>query len=77
MLMIFEFFVHTFLVVLANLLTILSKYMESAMLLVSMLLRALESSLINAYSLLLSLTMVLFLVLMCSLMIGIVMTLNP
>ena len=77
MLMIFEFFVHTFLVALANLLTILSRHMESAMLLVSMLLRALESSLINAYSLLLSLTMVLFLVLMCSLMIGIVMTLNP
>ena len=76
MLMIFEFFVHTFLVVLANLLTILSKYMESAMLLVSMLLRALESSLINAYSLSLSLTMVLFLVLMCSLMIGIVIILN-
>ena len=69
MLTIFEFFVHTFSTVLANLLTILSRHKKLTILLVSMFLRALERSLINTCSSLLSLTMVCFLILMCSSMI--------
>ena len=47
MLIILEFFVHAFLMALANLLTILLRYEESTRLLISMFLRAWEISLIN------------------------------
>ena len=70
MLTIFEFFVHVFWMVLANLLIILSRHKMLTISLISMFLRASERSLMNAHSSSLSLTMVCFLVLMCFLTIG-------